>query len=76
MKKRLVWDAESIAALTDLHYRKVSLARTAVILKRPQSSIQIQSRKLGFLFPGIRATTAALKASIADAEALAGIHSV
>ena len=36
--------------------------------KRSPMSVQMQVRKLGLTFPGIRATKAALKASIADAE--------
>ena len=62
------WDETQIEALKDLIARKVSLARAAVILKRPQSSVQIQARRLGTPFPGIRETKARLKAKIEEAE--------
>lgn len=47
---------------------RVSLARAAVILKRPQSSVQIQARGLGTPFPGIRETKARMRAQIEAAE--------
>ncbi|WP_299807295.1 hypothetical protein [Tardiphaga sp.] len=62
------WDESQIEHLKELITRKVSLARAAVILKRPQSSVQIQARRLGTPFPGIRATKALLKARMEAAE--------
>ncbi|SNT63571.1 hypothetical protein SAMN05216374_0072 [Tardiphaga sp. OK246] len=62
------WDDEQIEILKGLIARKVSLARAAVIMKRPQSSVQIQARQLGAPFPGVRATKARLKAQIDEAE--------
>jgi hypothetical protein len=57
--------------LKNLIERKVSLARAAIILKRSQSTIQTQARKLGTPLPGVRAQKAAIRASIAEAETLA-----
>jgi hypothetical protein len=37
-------------------------------MKRPQSSVQIQARRLGAPFPGVRATKARLKAQFDEAE--------
>jgi len=71
---RRVWDNEAIEILKGLIGRKVSLARAAVILKSSQTSVQIQARKLGMPFAGIRAQKAALKKSIAEAEARNGIR--
>ena len=62
------WDDTQIEQLKELIERKVSLARAAVIMKRPQSSVQIQARRLGKPFPGVRATKALLKAKIEAAE--------
>ena len=62
------WDDAQIEHLKELIIRKISLARAAVILKRPQSSVQIQARKLGTPFPGVRATKALLKAKMEAAE--------
>ena len=62
------WDDTQIEQLKELIERKVSLARAAVIMKRPQSSVQIQARRLGTPFPGVRATKALLKAKIEAAE--------
>lgn len=73
-ESRRPWDADQIAILKGLIERKISLARAAVILKRRQAAVQIQARKLGTPFPGVRATKAALNASVAAAEALAGIR--
>lgn len=70
------WDAEQGEILKGLIDRKVSLARASVILKRSQSSVQVQARKLGLPFPGIRETKRALKESIADAEARAGVRRI
>ena len=56
------WDDAQIEILKGLVARKVSLARAAVILKRPQASVQIQARRLGTPFPGIRAVKALQKA--------------
>ena len=65
------WDEPQIEHLKELIARKISLARAAVILKRPQSSVQIQARKLGTPFPGLRATKALLKAKMEAAESKA-----
>jgi hypothetical protein len=62
------WDDAQLEILKDLIARKISLARAAVILKRPQSSVQIQARRLGTPFPGVRETKALLKAKIGEAE--------
>jgi tRNA uridine 5-carbamoylmethylation protein Kti12 len=62
------WDEAQLVILKDLIARKISLARAAVILKRPQSSVQIQARRLGTPFPGVRETKARLKAQIEEAE--------
>lgn len=62
------WDESQIEHLKELIARKISLARAAVIMKRPQSSVQIQARKLGTPFPGVRATKALMKAKMAAAE--------
>ncbi|KAA0075121.1 hypothetical protein [Tardiphaga sp. P9-11] len=62
------WDDAQLEILKDLIARKISLARAAVILKRPQSSVQIQARRLGTPFPGVRETKARLKAQIEEAE--------
>jgi hypothetical protein len=62
------WDDGQIEILKGLIARKVSLARAAVIMKRPQSSVQIQARRLGTPFPGVRETKARLKAQIDEAE--------
>ncbi|MGM4893281.1 hypothetical protein [Tardiphaga sp. 709] len=62
------WDDEQIEILKGLIARKISLARAAVIMKRPQSSVQIQARRLGAPFPGVRATKARLKAQFDEAE--------
>lgn len=62
------WDDAQLEILRDLIARKISLARAAVILKRPQSSVQIQARRLGTPFPGVRETKALLKAKIEEAE--------
>ena len=62
------WDDVQIEILKGLIARKISLARAAVIMKRPQSSVQIQARRLGTPFPGVRATKARLKAQIDEAE--------
>ncbi|MES2031395.1 MAG: hypothetical protein V4477_19625 [Pseudomonadota bacterium] len=62
------WDDAQLEILKDLIARKISLARAAVILKRPQSSVQIQARRLGTPFPGVRETKALLKAKIEEAE--------
>lgn len=61
------WDAEQIEIVKALIARKVSLARAAVILKRPQSSVQIQARRLGTPFPGVRAIKARLRAQMEEA---------
>ena len=74
MTKYRPWSDAEIAEMKDLIERKVSLVRAAIILKRPQSSVQIQARKLGTPFPGMRATKAALRDSIAAAEARAGVR--
>jgi hypothetical protein len=73
MSKRLIWDDEKIALLKQLIERKVSLTRAAVILKCSQSTAQVQARKLGTPFAGIRKTRAMLRKSIADAEHRAGL---
>ena len=73
MPKYRPWSDAEIMQMKDLLQRKVSLARAAIILKRPQASVQIQARKLGTPFPGVRATRAALRGSIAAAEARAGL---
>ena len=65
------WDETQIEHLKELIARKISLARAAVILKRPQSSVQIQARKLGQPFLGVRATKALLKAKMEEAESKA-----
>ncbi len=75
-RKRQKWDAEQIAILEDLIARKISLARSAVVLKRAQTTVQIQARKLGKPFPGVREVRANLKASMALAEARAGVRRV
>lgn len=62
------WDDEQIEILKSLIDRRISLARAAVIMKRPQSSVQIQARRLGAPFPGLRETKARIKASLEDAE--------
>jgi hypothetical protein len=62
------WDDAQLDILKDLIARQISLARAAVILKRPQSSVQIQARRLGTPFPGLRETKALLKAKIEEAE--------
>lgn len=62
------WDDAQFEILKDLIARQISLARAAVILKRPQSSVQIQARRLGTPFPGVRETGARLKARIEEAE--------
>lgn len=62
------WDDAQFEILKDLIARQISLARAAVILKRPQSSVQIQARRLGTPFPGVRETRARLKARIEEAE--------
>ncbi|MET0710102.1 MAG: hypothetical protein ABWY82_25140 [Tardiphaga sp.] len=69
------WDDEQIEILKALIARKISLARAAVILKRPQASVQIQARRLGTPFPGIRATKALQKAKTEEAERKAGVAS-
>ena len=68
------WDDAQIENLKGLIARGISLARAAVILKRPQSSVQIQARKLGTPFPGIRATKALLKAKLEEAERKASLR--
>ena len=68
------WDDEQIEILKGLIERKISLARAAVILKRPQTSVQIQARRLGSPFPGIRATKALLKAKSEEAERKASLR--
>ncbi len=68
------WDDEQIEILKGLIERKISLARAAVILKRPQTSVQIQARRLGSPFPGIRATKALLKAKTEEAERKASLR--
>jgi hypothetical protein len=68
------WDDEQIELLKGLIARKLSLARAAVILKRPQASIQIQARKLGSPFPGIRETKALQKAKTEEAERKASLR--
>lgn len=68
------WDNEQIEILKGLIERKISLARAAVILKRPQTSVQIQARRLGSPFPGIRATKALLKAKTEEAERKASLR--
>jgi len=68
------WDDPQIQHLKQLIERKISLARAAVILKRPQSSVQIQARKLGTPFPGVRATKALLKAKMEEAESKASLR--
>ena len=72
MPKYRPWSDAEISQMKDLLTRKVSLARAAIILKRPQASVQIQARKLGTPFPGVRATRAALRSRIAAAEEQAG----
>ena len=72
MPKYRPWSDAELLQVKDLLQRKVSLARASIILKRPQSSIQIQARKLGTPFPGVRATRAALRSSIEAAEDEAG----
>ena len=68
------WDDAQIEILKGLVVRKVSLARAAVILKRPQASVQIQARRLGTPFPGLRATKALQKAKIEEAERQAALR--
>jgi hypothetical protein len=68
------WDDEQIEVLRQLIARQISLARAAVIMKRPQSSVQIQARKLGMPFPGIRACKARMKAKIEEAEKKAALR--
>ena len=68
------WDDAQIDHLKQLIARKISLARAAVILKRPQSSVQIQARKLGQPFPGVRAAKALLKAKMEEAESKASLR--
>jgi hypothetical protein len=62
------WDDTQIEILKGLIARKISLARAAVILKRPQSSVQIQARRLGSPFAGVRETKARMKAQFEEAE--------
>jgi transposase-like protein len=69
MKKGRPWTVEELARIKTLVKQNVSLVRASVILKRPTASIQLQARKLGTPFPGARATKAALRDSIAAAEA-------
>jgi hypothetical protein len=68
------WDDEQIELLKGLLERKLSLARAAVILKRPQASVQIQARRLGIPFPGIRKTKALQKAKTEEAERKASLR--
>lgn len=68
------WDDEQIEVLKALIARNLSLARAAVVMKRPRTSVQIQARKLGTPFPGIRAVKATLKASIEAAEKKASLR--
>ncbi|WP_295851214.1 hypothetical protein [Tardiphaga sp.] len=68
------WDDKQIEVLKGLIARNLSLARAAVIMKRPQTSVQIQARKLGTPFPGIRAVKATLKARIEAAEKKASLR--
>ena len=74
MPKYRPWSDAEISQMKDLLTRKVSLARAAIILKRPQASVQIQARKLGTPFPGVRAIRAALRDGIAAAEASAALN--
>ena len=74
MVQKVIWNEEKIEQLRQLIERRVSLARAAVILKCRQSSVQIQARKLGKPFPGVRETKARLKSRIAEAETQAGIR--
>lgn len=71
---RTRWDDKRIEVLKGLIARNLSLARAAVIMKRPQTSVQIQARKLGMPFPGIRAVKATLKARIEAAEKKASLR--
>ncbi|MBC7575889.1 MAG: hypothetical protein H7312_00795 [Tardiphaga sp.] len=66
MKNYTPWDGQQIDKLKELIAARVSLARAAVIMKRPQASVQAQARKLGMPFPGVRAIRAAIKAKMAD----------
>ena len=68
MPKYRPWSDAEILQMRDLLARKISLARAAVILKRPQSSLQIQARKLGTPFPGVRAIRAAYRGSLQAAD--------
>jgi hypothetical protein len=68
------WDDKQIEVLKGLIACNLSLARAAVIMKRPQTSVQIQARKLGTPFPGIRAVKATLKARIEAAEKKASLR--
>ena len=68
MPKYRPWSDAEVAQVKDLLARKVSLARAAIILKRPQGSVQIQARKLGTPFPGVRAMRAAYRSSVQAAE--------
>jgi len=68
MPKYRPWSDAEISQMKDLLTRKVSLARAAIILKRPQSSVQIQARKLGTPFPGVRAIRAAYRSSLQAAD--------
>ena len=68
MPKYRPWLDAEILQMKDLLTRKVSLARAAIILKRPQSSVQIQARKLGTPFPGVRAIRAAYRSSLQAAD--------
>ena len=74
MKKGRPWTDQEIARVKTLLENKVSLVRAAIILKRPQASVQIQARKLGTSFPGVRATRAAIRQSMAAAEASARVR--
>ena len=68
MPKYRPWSDAEISQMKDLLTRKVSLARAAIILKRPQASVQIQARKLGTPFPGVRAIRAAYRSSLQAAD--------
>jgi len=69
-------DAAQGEILKSLIDRKVSLARAAVVLKGSQASVQIQARKLGMPFPGMRAIKRALKESLADAAEREGVRRI
>jgi hypothetical protein len=70
MKQGRIWDEEQVTRLQSLIASGASVLRAAAALRRSQTSVQIQARKLGTPFPTM--LEARRRRAAKEAEALNG----